>query len=98
MWKTSGEHSGCPATTYFTGYQYSKLCERVIGYQVGTLDVFRAKNILDLTGLTSPMELNAIMFVAGHYDMRNSSSDYPCSSMQARMPPQFIGDNYYCEG
>ena len=31
-----------------------------------------------------------------HWELLSSNS-CPCSSVHARMPPQFIGDNYYCE-
>ena len=95
--------SGCRITTYFfTGYQYRKICGRIIGYQVGTPDAFRISNrsITQFDGVRityGAQRTHVWSFVAGHYDTRNSPSNCPCSSSLATMPPQFIGDNYYCE-
>ena len=94
--------SKCPATTYFTGYQYSRMCGRVIGYQVATPDGFHTeddnKNGLDGISITYGAQRNHVWsYVAGLYDTRNSSSACPCSSEQAKMSPPSIGDKYYCE-
>ena len=94
--------SGCRATTYSTGDQYSKICGRVIGYQVGTPDAFNMNNrsITGFDGVTityGTQRTHVWSYVAGQSDTRNIPSDCPCSSSQAAMPPQFIGDNYYCE-
>ena len=92
--------SKCPATTYFTGYQYSRICGRVIGYQVANPNGFRTSNEFGLDGvsITYGTQRNHVWsYVAGLSEMRNSSSVCPCSSQLAEMPPPLIGDNYYCE-
>ena len=96
----------CPATFYFTGRQYSRVCGRVIGYQFATPDAFGefGNNDIDLDGIniTHEAQRNHIWsYVAGQ--TQNSSSAYelncPCSTDngQGSEPPSSIGDNYYCE-
>ena len=92
----------CPATTYSTGHQYSRICGRAIGYQVGTPDAFHTDDDTQFDGvsITYGAQRNHVWsYVAGLYehDTKNSSSNCPCSSEQAKMAPQLIGDNYYCE-
>ena len=90
----------CPTTTYSTGHQYSRICGRVIGYQIGTPDAFDTDNDTEFDGIsiTYGAQRNHVWsYVAGLYDTRNSLSNCPCSSEQAKMAPQLIGDNYYCE-
>ena len=38
--RPESESGSCPATIYSTGRQYNRVCGRVIGYQVGSLDAF----------------------------------------------------------
>ena len=92
----------CAATTYFTGYQYSRICGRSIGYQVASPDSFNTDDEVGLDGISityiyGTQRNHVWSYVADLSQMRNSSSDCPCSSQLAEMPPQFVGDNYYCE-
>ena len=92
----------CAATIYSTGRQYSRVCGRVIGYQIGSPDAFQVDDLFDLDGIsiTYGSEHNHIWsYVAGIYEMeRFPSNRCPCTSEQARLIlPQFIGDNYFCE-
>ena len=96
----------CPATSYFTGRQYSRVCGRVIGYQFGSPDAFRRVNHngIDLDGIniTHGEQRNHIWsYVAGVIQSTSSPSRFkcPCSTTngQRSEPPSSIGDNYYCE-
>ena len=76
----------CPAITYFTGYQYNRICGRVIGYQIGTPDAFDTDNDTEFDGIniTYGAQHNHVWsYVAGLFDTRNSLSNCPCSSEQA---------------
>ena len=91
----------CSATVYFADRQYSRVCGRVIGYQIGSPDGF-SNSAIGLDGISityGPQSSHIWSYVAGLYEILgiSSSSSCPCSSVHASMPPQFIGDNYYCE-
>ena len=99
----------CSATVfdYSISHQYSRVCGRVIGYQVGSPDAFNQFTRNNETGLdgisiTYGIQCNHIWsFAAGLHEMGNnlptSNSNCPCSSERARMPSTYVGDNYYCE-
>ena len=100
----------CAATVYFTGRQYSRVCGRVIGYQIGSPDAFSVDAIREISlgvdgiRITYGIQRNHIWsYVAGVKEMGDfppaiATSHCPCSSEQSRpMPPQFIGNNYFCE-
>ena len=101
--RSATSRGSCPATTYFTGHQYSRICGKVIGYQVGTPDAFHSyctDNEIEFNGIsiTYGAHRNHIWsYIAAPYDARNLSSNCPCSSKQVKLTPRFIGDNYYCE-
>ena len=93
----------CAATVHLTGRQYSRVCGRVIGYQVGSPDAFNVRPNseihLDGISITYGTQRNHIQsYVAGLNEMGNlPTNNCPCSSEQAKTPPSLIGDNYYCE-
>ena len=93
----------CSATSYFTGRQYSRVCGRVIGYQVASPDAFKRveHNDIDLDGINitrGAQRTHIWSYVAG---LTQALSRYtcPCSTDngQGSEPPSSIGDNYYCE-
>ena len=102
---------GCPGVSYHTGRHYSKVCGRVIGYQVASPGAFHV--------ITPPLSLNDI-YVDGvnvtHGSPRNHiwtfaagvtegqhfipQADYPCARSNPshrRLAPNYVGDNYFCE-
>ena len=102
----------CPATSYSTNQQYSMVCGKVIGYQVGTPDGFYQFNrhvsidqgYLDGVSITygEPDHHHIWSYAAGHSEnglTRRSIGNCPCrSSLQGAAPPLLIVDNdYYCE-
>ena len=96
----------CATTNYSSSYEYSKVCGRVIGYQVASPDAFERfgdDNInIDGVNITSGNERQHVWsFVAGISEglSSRSGSNCPCSntSDQQSGPQQFIGDNFFCE-
>ena len=92
------------------GRQYSRVCGRLIGYQIGSPDAFigsdsrtcptREVIIFDGISITYGVQcINHIWsYLAGRQEMGgNPLFQCPCSEENAPTPPQFIGDNYYCE-
>ena len=103
----------CPGTFYTTGRQYSKVCGRVYGYQIGSTDAFayRAQensesiNLYYVYGVSvtygSPRN-HIWTFAAGvsEGDYVNQDGNCPCSNSshpRSQFPPSFVGDDYYCE-
>ena len=96
----------CATTNYSSSYEYSKVCGRIIGYQVASPDAFARfddNNItIDGVNITSGEDHQHIWsFVAGISDglLSRSGSNCPCSnaSDQESGPQQFIGNNFFCE-
>ena len=95
---------------YSTSGQYRRVCGRVVGYQVGSTDVFNSE-IGPLDGVyvdgisitTSGVPRTHIWtYVAGLSEQLNLyQHSCPCllegTSYTAQVPPSFVGDNYYCE-
>ncbi len=96
----------CATTNYSSRYEYSKVCGRVIGYQVASPDAFRrfGDDGIDIDGvnITSGEERQHIWsFVAGITEglPSRSGSNCPCSnaSDQQSGPQMFIDNNFFCE-
>ena len=93
---------GCSATVYSTDGQYSRVCGRVIGYQLGSPDAFARKggNDIDLDGvnITLRSQRNHIWsYVAGLNEKDSSRDTGKCSCAGGSTPPSSIGNHYYCE-
>ena len=95
-----------PANFYTVDRQYSRVCGRIIGYQVGSPDGFRQfhsmtildHNYMDGISITQGNPRHHIWsYVASVYEINPGPSSCPCSSAQGYGPPEFIGNNYYCE-
>ena len=94
------------------GRQYSRVCGQVIGYQIGSTDVFAdQQNSIDtgyvdgvsITYGTSP-RTHIWTYAAGLSEqllMGYQVYSCPClvagSSYSPQTPPSFVGNNYYCE-
>ena len=96
-------NGGCATKHYLISNQYSRVCGRVIGYQVGTPDAFsQQRNREDFDGvrIISGVQRHYVWsYVGGLSENQSSISRYdcPCFTTNARGPPPAIGDNYYCE-
>ena len=102
----------CSGKNYSSSQQYSRVCGRVIGYQLFTPDAFTDlrgryrdasidENYIDGISITHGMPRNHIWsYAAGPEEQNSGYSKFlcPCSSVYTGSGPQpFIGDNYYCE-
>ena len=102
--------NNCPSTLYPTNQQYSRVCGRVIGYQVGTPDGFMPfhtmsatvdQGYMDGVSIThgEPQRHHIWSYVAGHSqeNLFHRVGNCPCSPEKGSSPPLWIGRNYYCE-
>ena len=104
--------AGCSAVEYTpvaSDIQYSKVCGRVIGYQVGSTGAFglSTNNIntayVDGVSFTHGYPREHIWTLASAPDEVSTSpmSDCPCTNAntfeQATHPPEFVGDDYFCD-
>ena len=99
-----------PSTFYLTTQQYSRVCGRATGYQVGNPDGFSHlfathvininEGYVDCVSITHGEPRQHIWsYVAGHSERRphHKEGNCPCSPQQGSAPPSFVGNNYYCE-
>lgn len=98
----------CPHTIYPVNRQYNKVCGRVIGYQLGSPAAFRSdahkeslvpvSNIY-LDGISITLGINYThvwSYAAGSSTLTDCpNANCPCSG--GRDPPQYVGNNYFCE-
>ena len=100
----------CLATSYPTSRQYSRVCGRAIGYQIGSPDAFGHQAVAQLdsyyvygVSITRGTPRNHIWtYAAGLSEGGHvvQSSNCPCSNPNHHNnahPPTFVGDNYYSE-
>jgi hypothetical protein len=94
----------CPSTFYRIDRQYSRVCGRVIGFQVGSPDGFNptcTRFTMDGIVISHGASRHHIWsYIAGATvsSSEHRRSNCPCSSDTAGAEPtQSIGDNYYCE-
>ena len=101
-----------PATLYTINQRYSRVCGRVIGYQVGTPDGFYRQRFytgnatidedcMEGVSIThgEPQRHHIWSYVAGHSQesVRRRVGNCPCSPEAGSTPPSWVGNNYYCE-
>ena len=101
----------CPSVYYSTGgYQYSRVCGRAIGYQVGSPDCFHILNepegeivngyYVDGVSITHGNPRTHIWtFAVGLHEFAGVTNDRfncPCDGGTTN-PPTFVGNNYFCE-
>ena len=102
----------CSAVFYPTRHQYSKVCGRVVGYQLGSPDAFyRSKNVsidyfagyMDGVSITHGLPRNHIWsYSGGVTESKNRDTIFsicPCSTgtLQGTRAQSFVSENYYCE-
>ena len=95
----------CAAVFYFPNCQYSRVCGRIIGYQVANPDAF-----IIIKDNFDGRDLDGVIISHGEQDhiwsfaagVTEESSGYrpyncPCSPAAGPQPPENVGDNYFCE-
>ena len=94
----------CAAHIYTTDHgQYSRVCGRIIGYQVASPDAFHSnKNIdegyADGVSITHGHPRTHIWsYISGVTENGTAFYICPCAYSNATQPPSFVDDNYYCE-
>ena len=99
--RSTASTGSCANEYYFTSHQYSRVCGRVIGYQVASPDAFVRihSDQIDFDGvnITRGAKRDHIWsYVAG---VGESSTNFncPCSTTNSSSSPSSIGKNYYCE-
>ena len=94
----------CAAEFYFTNRQYSRVCGRIIGYQVASPDAFTRLTDFYGRGLDGVIISHGSQqdhiwsYAAGltEESSETSESHCPCSTEAVTQPPSSIGD-CYCE-
>ena len=100
--------NGCDSVKYTnSGVRYSKVCGRVIGYQFGTPDGFRAHSCSGCTRTIDEAYVDGVSITHGDSPRKHiwtfaaelfaAENRCPCSSPTATQPPSFVGNDYYCE-
>ena len=102
---------GCHSfLTFGLGVQYSEVCGRIIGYQRGAPDAFRTSLGIDIDGdyvdgisLTYGHPRQHIWTFTAfsnenneHYD-RKCKCSHPRFSDMTSQPPDFVGEDYFCD-
>ena len=102
--------SSSPSVYYSTnGYQYSKVCGRAVGYQVGSPDCFSSVNnaepdhetvngiYIDGVSVTHGNPRTHIWTFAVGLHERGGGDTHNCPCDGGASPPDFVGNNYFCE-
>ena len=108
--RPTSDRGSCPGINYSTSRQYSKVCGRIIGYQIGSADSFAMDMIvtnpqstindayLDGVSVTRGDPRIHIWSYVGGANENGSCTDIKCPcSGGIQAPPPFVGTNYYCE-
>ena len=102
--RPDNSRGSCIATVHSTNFQYSRVCGRVIGYQMASPDAFSANNDIDLDGIDithGVQHVHIWSYVAGQsasQQSRDRQSNCPCNGPgQGRQPPLSINGDFYCE-
>ena len=93
----------CHGTFYSSGGRtYTKVCGRVIGYQVGHPDAFHSSDSIN-SAYVEGVSITYGSFIRTHIwtlaaDLSETGNTAcPCDSGSSNFPPSFVGNNYYCE-
>ena len=104
--------SSCTQNVYLTSASFGKICGRVIGYQVGSPDVFldgedriggAYVDGVSITYRYGPSRMHVWTYAAGLSDRiisRHERASCPCAQTDSQFkqdPPGFVGYRYYCE-
>ena len=105
-------YNSCSSKRYSSSNHFRRVCGRIIGYQVGSTDVFHLQNSEIDTAYVDGVSITTggahakhiWTYVAGLSDQvipGLQTSSCPCllegTSYTPQVPPTFVGNNYYCE-
>ena len=99
---------GCSSVNFSSAtLEYSRVCGKIIGYQVGTTDSFGPNDIntyyVDGVSLTHGTPRQHIWSFAAAHDEAGSCAvcNCPCTNTntasQATQPQPFVGNDYFCD-
>ena len=94
-------HNMCHGTFYSPGgCTFTKVCGRVIGYQIGHPDAFHSSDSINSAyvegvSITHGSPRAHIWIYAA--DISGTGIQCPCDNGSTSSPPSFVGNNYYCE-
>lgn len=104
--RQTSSRGSCQSTHYPTDRQYSRVCGRIIGYQLGSPGAFelaQGRSIdqayLDGISITHGTPRTHVWsYAVGASENGNCLPLHtcPCSNSN-RAPPPYVGNNYYCE-
>ena len=100
--RPSSSNNMCHGTFYSTGRTYTKVCGRVIGYQIGHPDAFHSSQTIngpyvEGVSITRGSPRSHIWTLAAGRSETGTNADCPCATGSSNVPPSFVGNNYYCE-
>ena len=95
---------GCSSVNFSAAEGYSRVCGKIIGYQVGVLNTFGYRNptidsYIDGVSLTHGQPRQHIWSFAAGLDEVGSLPQYncPCTNSGTAIPPPFVGTDYFCD-
>ena len=100
--RPSSSNNMCHGTSYSSGGRiYTKVCGRVIGYQVGHPDAFHSSDSINEAyvegvSITHGSPRSHIWTLAADISETGNAA-CPCDNNSNSNPPSFVGSNYYCE-
>ncbi len=94
----------CVAHVYPVGVPYSRVCGRIIAYQVGSMEAYSSTQTLGYDGIRlsyGTTDTNIWTFYASNGE-NYSKTDTICQCINSRdtnipPPPKSVGDNYFCD-
>ena len=111
--RPNSTEGSCPGVVYHTSGQYSKICGRAIGYQFGSPDAFRSDLGVINNFTIDEIYVEGLSITHGHNPRKHiwsyaagtseinrllercSQINCPCNGGYG--PPNYVGNNYYCE-
>ena len=92
----------CSLDTYFVGTSYSRVCGRIIGYQIGTPDGFDPMYANGVDGIILTTYGNQMknIWTFAVATNKNAESDCPCvtgADARSHITPNSTGTNYFCD-
>ncbi len=101
--------SGCMSTTFGTnGVRYSRVCGRILGYQIGSPNAFHGHAVIDsyyVDGISLTHGQSPRKHIWSFAGAVNEASNYafstcPCSNSgvgYSGAVPSFVGNDYFCD-